>query len=136
MPLVQTQLGGFRRYRRDLAVFVLAVALLRLCAENDDLPPVSTKAAHSAALRGSMPARLDDHELGFALDSRSMSDDLDLDLDLVRECLRTRGMRPSQSADAARARDLAEIFAMTMEERMKLALRLGRRDRLVRSAAK
>jgi hypothetical protein len=63
-----------------------------------------------------------------------MSDDLDLDL--VRECLRTRGMRPSQSADAARARDLAEVFAMTMEERMKLALRLGRRDRLARGAAK
>jgi hypothetical protein len=38
--------GVFRRCRRDLAVCVLAVAPLRLCAANDDLPPASTKVTH------------------------------------------------------------------------------------------
>jgi hypothetical protein len=41
-------------------------------------------------------------------------------------------MRPSRSAEAARARELEAVRALSVEERMLLALRLGRRDRLAR----
>lgn len=52
-----------------------------------------------------------------------------LDLDAVRRGLRTLGTRPSRSAEEAFERDLAAITAMTVRERVELALRLGRRDR-------
>lgn len=47
----------------------------------------------------------------------------------LKGLLRTLGMRPSRSAEAARERQLEAIRAMSVEERMLLALRLGRRDR-------
>lgn len=50
----------------------------------------------------------------------------------MKRLLRTLGARPSRSAEAARARELEAIAAMSVEERMLLALRLGRRDRLAR----
>lgn len=55
----------------------------------------------------------------------------EIDLAEVRRLLRTLGMRPSTSADAARAREREEIDALTVAERMRMALRLGRRDRAV-----
>lgn len=60
----------------------------------------------------------------------------DLDLDEVRRLLRTLGMRPSKSAEEARARQIAETNAMSPEERMHLALRLGRRDLALRGQTK
>lgn len=56
-----------------------------------------------------------------------------LDLAEVRRLLRTLGMRPSRSADEAFERSLQEIREMTPEERILLALRLGRRDRALRN---
>jgi len=56
----------------------------------------------------------------------------DLDLEEVRRLLRTLGMRPSKSAEEVRARQIAETNAMPPDERMRLALRLGRRDRALR----
>lgn len=61
-----------------------------------------------------------------------MDADQDLDLATVRRLLRTLGARPSKSAEEARARQLAEIDAMSVEERMIRALRLGKRDRALR----
>ena len=55
--------------------------------------------------------------------------DEDLNTPEMRRLLRTLGARPSKSAEDARAHQLAEIDAMSVEERMALALRLGRRDR-------
>lgn len=52
----------------------------------------------------------------------------------MERLLRTLGERPSRSAEAARERDLAEIRAMSVKERILLALRLGRRDRALREA--
>lgn len=62
----------------------------------------------------------------------SMERDDDLDTPELRQALRRLGMRPSKSAEAARARELLEISAMSVEDRMLLALRLGRRDRALR----
>jgi hypothetical protein len=56
-----------------------------------------------------------------------------LDTPEMRALLRRLGMRPSASAEAAREREIEAVRAMTMEERMVLALRLGRRDREVRA---
>jgi hypothetical protein len=53
----------------------------------------------------------------------------------MRALLRTLGTRPSRSAEAAWERQLAEVCALSVEERMMLALRLGKRDRAVREAA-
>lgn len=50
----------------------------------------------------------------------------------MRRLLRTLGARPSKSAEEARERELAAIDAMTPEERILMALRLGRRDRAMR----
>lgn len=63
-----------------------------------------------------------------------MARDLDEDLNTpeMRRLLRTLGARPSKSAEEARERELAAIDAMTAEERILMALRLGRRDRAVR----
>lgn len=61
-----------------------------------------------------------------------MDADEDLNTPEMRRLLRTLGARPSRSAEEARARQLAEIDAMTAHERMLLALRLGRRDRALR----
>lgn len=55
--------------------------------------------------------------------------DEDLNTPEFKRLLRTLGARPSKSAEEARARELAAIDAMTVEERMLMALRLGRRDR-------
>ena len=52
----------------------------------------------------------------------------------MERLLRTLGERPSRSAEAARARDLEEIRAMSVKDRILLALRLGRRDRAIREA--
>ena len=52
----------------------------------------------------------------------------------IKRLLRNLGERPSRSAEAARARELAEIRAMSVKERILLALRLGRRDRALREA--
>ena len=61
-----------------------------------------------------------------------MDGDEDLNTPEMKRLLRTLGARPSKSAEEARARELAAVDAMTMEERMLLALRLGRRDRAMR----
>ena len=61
-----------------------------------------------------------------------MDDDADLNTPEMRRMLRTLGARPSKSAEDARARQLEEICAMSVEARMALALRLGRRDRAFR----
>ena len=61
-------------------------------------------------------------------------DEEDLETPEMREALRRMGERPSKSAEAARARSIEEMRAMSMEERMLLALRLGRRDRAIREA--
>jgi hypothetical protein len=61
--------------------------------------------------------------------------DEDLNTPEMRRLLRTLGTRPSKSAEAARERQLAEISAMSVEERIALALRLGRRDRVLRDLA-
>ena len=53
----------------------------------------------------------------------------------MRALLRTLGARPSRSAELARERQLAEIRALSVEERMLLALRLGERDRAVRGSS-
>ncbi len=45
-------------------------------------------------------------------------------------------MRPSKSADRFREDDLKRIRAMTPEERILLALRIGRRDALLRRLGK
>ncbi len=50
----------------------------------------------------------------------------------LRTLLRTLGTRPSRSAEEARERQIEELRALSVEERMLLALRLGRRDRAVR----
>lgn len=63
-----------------------------------------------------------------------MEHDEDLDAPEMRRLLRTLGARPSKSAEEARARQLEEIRAMSVEERMALALRLGRRDRALRAS--
>ena len=55
-----------------------------------------------------------------------------LDTPEIRSLLRTLGARPSASADGARQRQLQAIRALSVEERMLLALRLGGRDRAVR----
>lgn len=49
----------------------------------------------------------------------------------IRRLLRTLGQKPSRSAEDARERQLEELRALTVEERMALALRLGRRDRAI-----
>jgi hypothetical protein len=54
----------------------------------------------------------------------------------MKELLRTLGMRPSRSAEAARATQIAETFRLSVAERMELALRLGRRDRVVGAASR
>jgi hypothetical protein len=51
----------------------------------------------------------------------------------LERLLRSLGERPSRSAEAARERELAEIRAMSVKERILLALRLGRRDRAIRA---
>ena len=61
-----------------------------------------------------------------------MEADEDLNTPEMKRLLRTLGMRPSRSAEAARERQLAEIDAMSVEARMLLALRLGKRDRALR----
>jgi hypothetical protein len=58
--------------------------------------------------------------------------DDDLDTAEIKRLLLRRGARPSRSADAARAQSLEEIRALSAEERILLALRLGRRDRALR----
>jgi hypothetical protein len=58
--------------------------------------------------------------------------DEDLDTPEMRRLLRTLGARPSKSAEEARERELAAIDAMTAQERILMALRLGRRDRAMR----
>jgi hypothetical protein len=52
----------------------------------------------------------------------------------MEQLVRSLGERPSRSADAARERELAEIRAMSVKDRILLALRLGRRDRAIREA--
>ncbi len=47
----------------------------------------------------------------------------------IQKLLRTLGMRPSRSAETSREHQLEQIRALSAEERMFLALRLGRRDR-------
>jgi hypothetical protein len=59
-----------------------------------------------------------------------------LDLAEIRRLLRTLGMRPSRSAEEAFERSLEEVRAMTAEERILLALRLGRRDRALRGGSR
>jgi hypothetical protein len=61
--------------------------------------------------------------------------DENLETPEIRALLRTLGTRPSRSAEAARQRQIEEIRALTVEERMILALRLGKRDRAVRDAS-
>jgi hypothetical protein len=61
--------------------------------------------------------------------------DEDLDTPELRALLRTLGARPSRSAEAARACQIEEIRALSVEERMILALRLGKRDRAVQAMA-
>jgi hypothetical protein len=61
--------------------------------------------------------------------------DEDLDTPEMRALLRTLGARPSRSAEAARARQIEEIRALSVEDRMILALRLGKRDRAVQALA-
>ncbi|MCU0656324.1 MAG: hypothetical protein MUF64_14055 [Polyangiaceae bacterium] len=56
----------------------------------------------------------------------------DLNTPEMKRLLRTLGARPSKSAEEARERELAAIDAMTAEERILMALRLGRRDRALR----
>jgi len=56
-----------------------------------------------------------------------------LDTPELRALLRTLGTLPSRSAEAARARQLHEILALSAEERMILALRLGKRARAMRN---
>ena len=58
-----------------------------------------------------------------------------LDTAELRALLRTLGARSSRSAEAARAQQIEEIRALSVEERMILALRLGKRDRAVQQAA-
>ena len=58
-----------------------------------------------------------------------METEEDFETPEMRRLLRTLGARPSKSAEAARERQLAEIRALSAEERILLALRLGRRDR-------
>ena len=58
--------------------------------------------------------------------------DEDLETPEWKELVRTLGRRPSHSADAAREKALAEIWAMSPDERIALALRLGRRMRALR----
>jgi len=60
----------------------------------------------------------------------------DIDTPEMRRLIRTLGTRPSRSAEAARARQLDEIRALTVEQRMLMALRLGRRDRAVLQKAR
>ncbi len=52
----------------------------------------------------------------------------------MERLVRNLGERPSRSAEAARARELSEIRAMSVKDRILLALRLGRRDRAIREA--
>jgi hypothetical protein len=61
--------------------------------------------------------------------------ELDLDSAELKARLRTLGMRRSKSAEEARAREIEAIAKMSMEERMLLALRLGRRDRALRGGS-
>ena len=63
-----------------------------------------------------------------------MEPEEDLETPEMRRLLRTLGARPSKSAEAARARQLEEIGALSVEERILLALRLGRRDRALQGA--
>ena len=60
--------------------------------------------------------------------------DEDLDTPEMRQALLRLGERPSRSAAAAFAREIEEIRAMSVEQRVLLALRLGRRDRAIREA--
>jgi hypothetical protein len=59
----------------------------------------------------------------------ALEQDEDLNTPEMKRLLRTLGARPSKSAEQARERELAAIDTMSVEERMLLALRLGRRDR-------
>lgn len=52
----------------------------------------------------------------------------------MKRLVRNLGERPSRSAEAARERELSEIRAMSIKDRILLALRLGRRDRALREA--
>lgn len=58
----------------------------------------------------------------------------DLETPEMKALLRRMGRRPSPSAEAARQKSIEEIRAMSVEERILLALRLGSRDRAVRAA--
>ena len=60
--------------------------------------------------------------------------DEDLETPEMRRALFLLGERPSHSAEAARARAIEEMRAMSVRDRMLLALRLGRRDRAIREA--
>jgi hypothetical protein len=60
--------------------------------------------------------------------------DEDLNTPEMRQALRTMGERPSRSAEAAFARSLEDMQALSMRDRILLALRLGRRDRAIREA--
>lgn len=53
----------------------------------------------------------------------------DLDIPTLRRLLVTLGARPSKSQEEAFARPMAEIDAMSVEERIIRALQLGKRDR-------
>lgn len=64
---------------------------------------------------------------------RAQTEDESLETPEMRALLRTLGARRSRSAELAREQQLAEIRALSVEERMLLALRLGERDRAVRS---
>ncbi|RYZ16429.1 MAG: hypothetical protein EOO70_04465 [Myxococcaceae bacterium] len=59
----------------------------------------------------------------------SLDHDEDLNTPEMKRLLRTLGARPSKSAEESRAQELSLIEAMTVPERMAMALRLGRRDR-------
>jgi hypothetical protein len=61
-----------------------------------------------------------------------MDEELDLESPAWKQLLRTLGARPSRSAEATRERELAEIRAMSAAARIGLALRLGRRARVLR----
>lgn len=78
-----------------------------------------------------MALRAPDNEPARILDPAM---DEDLETPEMKQALLRLGERPSRSAEAALAREIEAMRAMSVEERMLLALRLGRRDRAIREA--
>ncbi|MBK8259387.1 MAG: hypothetical protein IPK82_42870 [Polyangiaceae bacterium] len=79
--------------------------------------------------------RSPDQDAGPPANQAETESEAPLDLAEIQRLLPTLGMRPSRSAEEAFERSLVEIRALTPQQRIALALELGRRDRSLRNGS-